>query len=118
MLFFCLYNAEEDSASCSDSDVSCVLSQAASRSLCPQTLHYCLKHFNIFASNTSEALQNCHGRTMVDFLIDYWIVSKSICKLSPEVRQKMLYLVLNSMSEYNHLLIKQVLNPMFSCVLI
>ena len=79
---------------------------------------HCYKHFNNFASIAAEALLNCHGRTVVDFLIDYWIVSKSMRKLYPEVRHQMLYLVLNSMSEYNHLLIKQVLNAMFSCILI
>ena len=50
-------------------------------------------------------MQNCHGRTVLDFLMDYWTISKSMNKLGPTGKRQMLYLVLNSMGEYIKLLI-------------
>ena len=61
-------------------------------------------------------MQNCHGRTVLDFLMDYWTISNVMVKYPPTGRQ-MFYLVLNYMGEYIHLLIKPLLNAMgFSCL--
>ena len=49
-------------------------------------------------------MQNCHGRTVLDFLMDYWTLSKSMHKLGPTGKRQMFYLVLNSMGEYINLL--------------
>ena len=54
-------------------------------------------------------MQNCHGRTVLDFLMDYWTLSKSMHKLGPTGKRQMFYLVLNSTGEYIHLLLKPVL---------
>ena len=54
---------------------------------------------------TATAMQNCHGRTVLDFLMDYWTVSNFIVKLPPTG-----YLVLNNIGEYIHLLKKPLLN--------
>ena len=62
-------------------------------------------------------MQNFHGRTVLDFLMDYWTLSKSMHKLGPTGKMQMFYLVLNSMGEYIHLLIKAVLNAgVLSCL--
>ena len=50
-------------------------------------------------------MQNSHGRTVLDFLMEYWTVSNFIVKLTPTG-----YLVLNNIGEYIHLLIKSLLN--------
>ena len=55
-------------------------------------------------SLTATAMQNCHGRTVLDFLMDYWTISKSMHKLGPTGKRQMFYLVLNSMGEYIKLL--------------
>ena len=69
---------------------------------------------NIFF--TATAMQNCHGRTVLDFLMDYWTISNVMVKFPPTGRQ-MFYLVLNYMGEYIKLLIKPLLNAMgFSCL--
>ena len=49
-------------------------------------------------------MQNCHGQTVIDFLMDYWTISKSMHKLGPTGKRQMFYLVLNSMGEYIKLL--------------
>ena len=51
-------------------------------------------------------MQNCHGRTVLHFLMDYWTVSK----FHPTGKTQMFYVVLNSIGEYIHLIIKPVLN--------
>ena len=53
---------------------------------------------------TATAMQNCHGRTVLDFLMDYWTISQSMHKLGPTGKRQMFYLVLNSMGEYIKLL--------------
>ena len=59
-------------------------------------------YWNIFF--TATAMQNCHGWTVLDFLMDYWTISKSMHKLGPTGKREMFYLVLNSMGEYIKLL--------------
>ena len=54
---------------------------------------------------TATAMQICHGRTVLDLLMDYWTASNFIVKLPPTG-----YLVLNNIGEYIHLLIKPLLN--------
>ena len=49
-------------------------------------------------------MQNCHGRTVLDILMDYWTISKSMHKLGPTGKRQMFHLVLNSMGEYIKLL--------------
>ena len=51
-------------------------------------------------------MQNCHGRTLLDLLMDYWTVSK----VPPRGKRQMFHLVLNNIGEYINLLIKPVLN--------
>ena len=55
-------------------------------------------------------MQNCHGRTVLDFLMDYWILSNFMVKFPPRGKRQMFYVVLNNIGEYIHLLIKPVLN--------
>ena len=55
-------------------------------------------------------MQNCHGRTVLDFLLDYWTLSNVMVKFSPKGERQRFYLVLNSTGEYIHLLLKPVLN--------
>ena len=55
-------------------------------------------------------MQNCHGRTVLDFLMDYWTLSKSMHKLGPTGKRHIFHLVLSNIGEYIHLLIKPVLN--------
>ena len=55
---------------------------------------------------TPTAMDNCHGRTVLDLLMDYWIISNFIST----GKRKMFYLVINYMGHYIHLLIKPVLN--------
>ena len=54
---------------------------------------------------TATLMQNSHGRTVLDLLIEYWTVSNFIVKIPPTG-----YLVLNNIGEYIHLLIKSLLN--------
>ena len=55
-------------------------------------------------------MQNYHGRTVLDFLIDYWTLSKSMHKLGPTSKRQIFHMVLNNIGEYIQLLIKRVLN--------
>ena len=55
-------------------------------------------------------MQNCHGRTVLDFLMDHWKVSNFMVKFPPTGKRQMFYLVVNNIGEYIHLLIKPVLN--------
>ena len=55
-------------------------------------------------------MQNCHGRTVLDFLMDYWTISNFMLKFHSTCKMQMFYLLLNYMGEYIHLLIKPVLN--------
>ena len=62
-------------------------------------------------------MQNCHGRTFLDFLIDYWTISNFMVKFHSRPKSQMFYVVLNYMGEYKHLLIKAVLNArVLSCL--
>ena len=54
---------------------------------------------------TATAMPNSHGRTVLDFLMEYWTVSNFIVKLPPTG-----YVVLNNIGQYIHLLIKLLLN--------
>ena len=51
-------------------------------------------------------MQNCHGQTVLDLLMDFWTVSK----VPPRGKTEMFHLVLNNIGEYINLLIKPVLN--------
>ena len=55
-------------------------------------------------------MQNCHGQTVLDFLMDYWTISNFMLKFHSTRKRQMFYLLLNYMGEYIHLLIKPVLN--------
>ena len=62
-------------------------------------------------------MQNCHGRTVLDFLMDYWTISNFMLKFNSTRKRQMFYLLLNYMGEYIHLLMKPVLNARaLSCV--
>ena len=58
----------------------------------------------------ATAIQNCYGQTVLDFLMDYWTVSKFMVKFPPTGKRQMFYLVLNNIGEYIHLLKNPVLN--------
>ena len=55
-------------------------------------------------------MQNCHGRTVLDFLMDYWTVWNVMVKFPPRGKRQMFYLVLNYMGEYIKLLIQPLLD--------
>ena len=55
-------------------------------------------------------MHNCHGRRLLDFLMDYWTISKFMLKFHSTRKRQMFYLVLNYMGEYIQLLINPVLN--------
>ena len=62
-------------------------------------------------------MQNCDGRTFLDFLMDYWTLSNFMVTFAPTGKRQMFYLVLNYMGEYIQLLIKAVLNArVLSCL--
>ena len=61
-------------------------------------------------------MPNCPGRTVQNFLMDYWTISNFILKFHSTRKRQMFYLLINYMGEYIHLLIKPVLNarPLYS----
>ena len=76
------------------------------------TLEKCAIQIIVNILFTATAMQNCHGRAVLDFLIDYWTISNFMVKFHSRPKSQMFYLVLNYMGEYIHLLIKAVLNAM------
>ena len=65
-------------------------------------------YWNIFFIAT--AMQNGHGRTVLDFLMNYWTLWNIMLKYPPTGKRELFYLVLNYMGEYIHLLIQPLLN--------
>ena len=55
-------------------------------------------------------MQNGDGRTVLDFLMDYWTISNFMVKFHSTHKRQMFYLLLNYMGEYIHLSIKPVFN--------